>query len=111
MSSLLKKIKGLYSKLGITKISYERSGIRPKRDWNTLLILSCLILLLIALFAFYFYSQINQGKLFVVARDNTGREVKINDKLFQKIISEIKEREESLQSIKQNKGIPADPSL
>ena len=93
------------------RISYEERGMRPLRDWDILLVTSCLTLLFIALFAFYFYGQINQGKLFIVTQNDVDREVKINANLLQKITNEIKLRETTLQSIKQNKAIPSDPSL
>ena len=110
MLRLLQKIKVLYGKIHVTRISYERRGMRPNHDWNVFLVMSSVILLVITFFAFYFYTQVNQGNLFIVAENNSGKEVKINNSLLQKIVDEIKSREKSLQSIKQNK-IPPDPSL
>ena len=111
MSQLSQKIKILYGKIDTRPISYERRGMRPKHDWNILLAVSCLVLLLETLFAFYFYTGINQGKLFIVAENNMDREVKINNNLLQKIVSEIKLRQKSMDNIKQNEVVPPDPSL
>ena len=111
MSRLFQKIKGLYGKIHITHLSYEKRGMRPKHDWKILLVTSCIVLLLMTFFSFYFYTRISQGRLFVVTKNNSGKEVTINSILLQKIVNEIKLREESLHAIKQNKVVPSDPSL
>ena len=111
MSQLLQKIKALYGKIHVTHISYEKHGMNPRHDWNIILFASCLALLLETIFAFYFYTRINQGKLFVVTKNDSGKEITINSKLLGKIIDDINLRQKSLENIKQNKAVPGDPSL
>ena len=111
MSQLLQKIKALYGKMHVTHISYEKHGMNPRHDWNIILFASCLALLFETIFAFYFYTEINQGRLFIVTENNLDREIKINDNLLEKIVNEIKLRQKSLEAIRQNKSVPPDPSL
>ena len=111
MSRLFQKIKGLYGKINIRHVSYERGGMRPKRDWNILLSLASIVLLILIFSSSYLYKGISKGSLFMVTKNNVDREVRINSSLLQKVVGDIKLREESFKNTKQNKGIPADPSL
>ena len=111
MSKFFQKIKALYDKIKTRKESYSRDSIKPVHDWNILLIVSFTLLLVLAITASYFYQQINQGKLFTTEVNDKQVEVAINNNLLKKIVDEIRERQSSMNSIKQNKGIPSDPSL
>ena len=110
MTNILKQIKGLYNKSREKKLSYEKRGINPKHHWSILLSVTFVMLLCIAIFAFYFYTEINQGKFFTVKNKAIEKEVKIDSALLKKIVDEINLRAKSLKEIK-TKTIPQDPSL
>ncbi len=111
MTGLLQKLKNWRDKIKTTKMSYKVSGIRPVHDWRVLLITTQIILVLLAALAFYFYIQIDEGKLFLVPEGKTEKELKIDNVLLKKAVDDINLRETTLSGIKQSKDIPSDPSL
>ncbi len=111
MSDLLKKIKPFLPKLFQKKVSYDKGGLRPSRDWRNILITTFLTLCILASFSFYFYLQVGAGKFFAVTQEDTQNEVKINRNLLDKVVKDINDRKASLEQIKQNKIVPPDPSL
>ena len=110
MSGLLQKIKTWYAKIRIKRESYVVSGIKPIRDWRILLISTLVIVVVMAIFAFYFYVQIDKGKLFVVKVSKTQNDTKINEVLLKKTVNDINSRKASLNEIR-NKNAPEDPSI
>ena len=107
MSKILEQLKKLYSRLENDKESY----IEPKHDWNILLTTTASIVILTAILTFYFYIQIDQNKLFVTISDYSDKDISIKNDLFQKIISDINQRKDSFDAIKQDRGTIQDPSL
>lgn len=93
MSELLQKIKLLFIKLKTREESYERGAVKPEYDWKIILITATVILFVLAIISFYFYIQVDKGALFVVNKDGTANEVKINMDLLQKTVNDIKLRE------------------
>ena len=110
MSGLLQKIKTWYGKVRTKGQSYKISGIRPVRDWRIILFSTQIIILILVIVAFYFYTQINQGKFFVVKDNSTKDDIKINEVLLKKTVNDINLRKTSFEEIR-NKGVPSDPSL
>ena len=111
MKELIQKIKLLYEKIKTRNLSYDKDGIKSTHDWRVLLVATFILFVSITIAELYFYEQINQGKLFVVRKDDSKKYVTINSDLLNKTVNDIKQRESSLNSLKQNKGIPNDPSL
>jgi hypothetical protein len=111
MTNLLKKAKELYAKVRTKRVSYERSGISPTRDWQMLLVFTTAMIFIIACVAYYFYREINQGLLFVVTENSSEKEVKIDSVLLKKTVDDIKTRQTLLRNIIQGRSIPSDPSL
>ena len=110
MKDLLQKAKDFYQKLRTKTVSYKKSGIRPEHDWKVMLVTTFVSLCLLAICAFYFYIQVDSGQLFVVAKVKTEKEVKLDAVLLKKTIDDINLRADSLQTIKQNKTVPIEPS-
>lgn len=111
MSELFKKIKSLFGKSQKTESTYDKGGINPKKDWF-LILLSVFIALIILMFiAVYFYLQVNEGNLFKAKAGSSDNEVKINQTLLDKTISETKRRDEFISRIKSGENIPKDPSI
>ena len=111
MADNIQKIKAWYEKMHVSQVSYEKSGIKPTKDWRILLGVTCMMLCLLAVLAFYFYTSVNNGSFFTTSQDGVMNEVKINESLFNKTIDNINTREMLLNSIKQGRQTPADPSV
>jgi len=111
MKEFFHKIKGLYLKLKIKQVSYERASIRPSHDWHILLVSATCLLFIFAGISLYFYKQIDSGNFFTVEDESIEKQVKIDDILLKKTIDEISDRETNRSNIRQNKNIPPDPSI
>lgn len=111
MNDLLQKIKPLYEKMGMGKVSYERKGIHPSKDWKIILTTTFVIICLLAFFAIYFYLKIEKGEIFVVTREGVGKDAEINEILLKKVVLEIKNKEDFLRQLKEGSLIPSDPSI
>jgi hypothetical protein len=61
--------------------------------------------------AVYFYLQVSEGKLFKAKPGSSDNEVKINQTLLDKTISETKRLNEFVKQIKSGEAIPKDPSI
>ena len=110
MKGLLQKIKDWYAKIRVKKESYKISGIKPVHDWRIILISTQIIIIILAIVAFYFFTQIEAGKFFVVKEKKTEKDIKIDDTLLKKTVDDINSRKTTFDEIK-NGGVPADPSL
>lgn len=111
MNDLLQKIKPLYEKLGMGKVSYERKGIHPSKDWRIMLTTTFVVICFLAFFAFYFYLKIDKGEIFVVTREGAGKDAEISEILLKKVVLEIKNKEEFLRKLKEGNLVPSDPSV
>ena len=111
MSDLKQKIKVWYEKIRAKTESYSRSGIRPIRDWHIVLTILFTLFVSVSVASLYLYTQIKESNLFIVEIDVTQTTVAIDNILLQKIVEEINERGVVANSLKQNRGIPADPSI
>ena len=101
MSGLLQKIKTWHGK----------EHIYPGYDWQVLLFSESLLVFILAIFAFYFYIQIYQGKIFNPSDDGKTSQVSIDKNLLEKTVSDVKSREARFNEIKENKLNFPDPSL
>ncbi len=111
MSELSTKIKSWFGNLNKSKVSFERAGVKPARDWNILIFIVFLTLLIIGGMAFYFYVEVDNGTFFDVTDSEELSEAKINDQLLKKIIDDINTRENELAEIRESKDFPPNPSL
>ncbi len=111
MSDFINKTKAWFGKIQKRDSSYEKDGIRPKRDWEIILSFTTVLLIILAAVAGYFYMQVDQGKLFKVAADDVENEAKINKTLLDKTIGDINERRKSFETVMQGGIVSADPSL
>ena len=111
MSDFLQKIESWYDAVKTAGASYRRRGVRPMSDWKMILISTFVVICFGAIFEFYFYTQISKGALFIVEKNESQKEVKIDSSLLQKVADGVRLREATLDKIKQDKMIPADPSL
>lgn len=111
MSNFINNIKTWFDHAGKRESSYEKDGVRPKKDWEVILTIMTFLLIILAIVAGYFYTQVNQGKLFQVPPGDIENEVKINKTLLDKTIGDINERRKSFGAIGQGGTVPADPSL
>ena len=110
MKDLLQKVKVWYDKTRMAKISYKKYGMRPSHDWRVILVATFVLLCAVSIVAFYFYIQINEGKLFVVTQNKTEKEIELNVDLLKKTIDDLNLRENTLIKIKQNRVVPVEPS-
>ncbi len=111
MSEQINKIKAWYGEISEKKISFEKKGIKPRRDWSIILFAVFCLVLVLAGFSYYFYVAIDNGTFFTISEEDTLNEVKINNNLLLKISGDIKDREENLLEIKSGKAVPANPAL
>ena len=111
MKDYLQKIKIWFNKLKAGRVSYDKGGLKPLRDWRIILITTSIIIFILAIFAFYFYIQIESGKLFVSTNEVSDTQLKINDSLLKKTVDELNTRESSTAQIKSGQITAPDPSL
>jgi hypothetical protein len=111
MSEIISKIKKWFGRIRFKKITYIKKGIRPKHDWYIILVITFLLVCVSVGLAYYFYIQIDQGKLFPASDKTSIKSVVIDNVLLNKVIMEIDEREKNLNDFKENKVIPEDPSI
>lgn len=111
MSQILQKIKDGYYKLKVDHSSYIKEGIRPTRDWGTILICTSIIMCVMLFSEFYFYTLVKQEKLFGVIDDDFQKEVKINNDILVKVVGDINAREVNMIKIKEGKLTQPDPSI
>lgn len=111
MNDLLQKIEAWYDKIKTAGASYQRRGIRPMSDWKIIISTTFIVFCIVASVAFYFYTQIDEGVIFLVQEDASQKAVKLDTTLLKKAVDDMQSRETSLSKIKQNKTAPGDPSL
>lgn len=111
MKDYTQKFKVLYEKLGGQKISYEKSGVRPSRDWKIMLVGTFVVICCLAFFAFDFYWKIEAGEVFMLDTGTVSREAEIDSLLLKKIVGEINDRAAFVQELKASGSIPTDPSI
>jgi hypothetical protein len=112
MKETFTKLNLWWSKLKIAEINYEKKGIRPLKDWQRILTVTFFLLVILVIFSFYFYVEVDKGKFFTIPLGgDTKNEVKINNSLLDKVVSDINQRKSDFSQIKQNPIIPSDPSI
>ncbi len=111
MSKITQKVKDWFGKMGLTKASYARQGIYPMSDWRHVFITSVSIVFILAIFAFYFYTEIDQGQIFTVPSDDASSQTGINKDLMKKTVDAVNGREVQLNALDQNAVTVPDPSL
>jgi hypothetical protein len=112
MGKILSKIKNWYNGFFKSKASYERRVKKPVHDWGMILSITAFTLFLIAGLSFYFFTQLNQGKLFkTVKRSAEDKGLNIDAGLLKKTVTGIKEREARFNQVKQGTTTPSDPSV
>lgn len=111
MSKILQKIKDRYNKIKAGHTSYAKVGIRPTHDWRVILVVTSIVMCIMIVSEFYFYTLVDQGKLFIVAVDDSQKEVKINRELLDKVVGDINLREENMLKIQQNQLTQPNPSI
>ncbi len=111
MSETFNKIKNWYQNFSSSKVSFERKGIKPAKDWNIVIFSSLTLLFIFGAIAFYFYVQVENGTFFGAVVSEELTEVKINNKTLDKLINDINVRERNLIEIEASRNAPANPSL
>ncbi|MFA7216576.1 MAG: hypothetical protein WC095_01165 [Candidatus Paceibacterota bacterium] len=107
MEDLIKKIKSFYS--SNKKISYEKKGINPKKDWIGILSVVFIVLVLGGIFTIYFYIQINNSSLFKENYEESSVTV-LNNKALDRFVKNINDKKDVVQSIKDGRMAMSDPS-
>jgi hypothetical protein len=85
----MEKIKVWFGRLRHGKETYKKEGIKPKNDWNFIIVASAVIFCLGGMLAAFIYFQIENGAWFQKPQDDTLTEVSINQNLLQKITGQI----------------------
>ena len=111
MNISLEQIKNWYNKLLHKNESYKRGGVIPEHDWAVVLSISVAVLCILAVFAFYFYIQIEQGAFFVTPSDISENKIKVNADLLNKTVDDINARQAKMAYIENNKPDTKDPSI
>ena len=110
MNNIFSKIKNLFGRsTPIAKIP-KRESIRPRKEWEMILLVFVMLTLAFTAFAVYFYIQVDNGKFFYKTGSNTLNEVNVNKDLFTKPVDEIKFREDNYVDLNL-KETPPDPLL
>ncbi len=111
MKDFINKTKNWYQNLTSKKVSYEKEGIKPKRDWMIVVFVMLFITLILIGISTYFYINVDNGTLFNVPDREEISEIKVNNKLLEKIVGEYDERQKSLEEISGGKTFPGNPAL
>lgn len=111
MQKYIQQIKSWYEKQKLTKSNYEKKGLSPTRDWLVMLTFSQFLVIVLMILCYYFYTQIDAGKLFKVEKSNKENEIKINDVLLKKTVGDINQREKDNSYLSNRGAIPTDPSF
>ncbi len=92
MKDFFKKIKlfsvGKKVRTGI----YEREGIRPAKDWRTMLITTSSVLCIVIGFECYLYLQIYNKHFFISPINETEQSISINQKQLDAVIEDVATR-------------------
>jgi hypothetical protein len=111
MSEIIKKIKSYFDSFRKKDTSYKKEGINPVRDWDMMITITFFIVCLLAVFAFYFYVQVDSGNLFTTTKDSNTTTVTINQDLLSKTIENIDAKKSALDKEQSNKSHTLDPAL
>lgn len=111
MPSFIVKTKNWYESLSGSHVSLEKRGLSPEHDWRVMLTVSFMVLVCLVAIAFYFYAEVDAGRMFRIVDDNETNETKVNNMLFKKMVDDLNLRSASLERIRNGQDIPPDPSL
>ncbi|MBX4189603.1 hypothetical protein KW785_03370 [Candidatus Parcubacteria bacterium] len=104
-------------KLNFKKINLMRHGhlfgnsTGPDADWKIIFSFLASGTVVVLLVGLYVFVQVNRGKLFVVARDTTTEEPRLNAALLSKTIKYYQTKASNLNQIIISKETIKDPSL
>jgi hypothetical protein len=106
----IEKIKKWFAKIRRGKSSYGKDGIKPKNDWNLMIIIATITFCLEILIACFIYSKIESGVLFNQPENTVQSYVFLDQNLLQKITSQIDTKAAYYSATSTNKTVD-DPSL
>ncbi len=109
MFDFFKKIKFLNINNKRKPVSYEKTGINPKKDWSKIIVLTFVALVLGGFLSLYFYIQIENGALFKTDYE-TPNVTSLNKQALDRVISEMEEKQILADSINSSKSSLADPA-
>jgi len=109
MFNFIKKINLLKINKKSKSISYEKTGINPKKDWTTLVISTFIVLVLGVFFNLYFYIQIENGALFKTDY-KTPNVTSLNRQSLDRVIEIMETKQILADSISLSKSLLIDPS-
>lgn len=106
-----KNLEVLFKKVAHSKgVDTQKMEITPYRDWRTVVTIFFVGLTVSLGFNIYMSTEINRDNFFVTAPKVTGV-IKLNEKGFTKIITEIEEKAARFEKVKTEGVAVADPSL
>lgn len=105
---IINKIKKLLSR-DKKNISYDKPVIKPVKDWVIMLIISQILIFICAVFALYFYIQVDRGDFYSIPENDLTNDAVINSNLLDRTIDYIKDKEEKFNSPVID--IPEDPYI
>mgnify|MGYP003425607730 CR=1 FL=1 len=111
MNNALNKIKAWYQNLTTKSVSFEKKGIKPRRDWIKIVISISIITILLISVSVYFYTKVSNGTLFNVPEKEEISEIEVNRKLLNKFVEDYDSREKALIELKEGRSVPANPAL
>lgn len=97
--------------MSTTKVSFEKKGIKPSKDWNMVLFVYFVVLILLAGISSYFYMKVEDGTFFSVEEQEFKSGIKINGTMLKKVVDDINSREKSREDIKNGISVPSNPAL
>lgn len=107
LKKLLSSAKHIFPKAG-----YGKSGIRPAKDWQTILSVFALGLIFCGALAFYFDWNVSNGNFWNATSGNQSTTVyTINQKNLNTVMDYFNQKEKNLKDLENNPKIVADPSL
>lgn len=107
MENLIKKIKSFYS--SNKKISYEKKGINPKKDWIGILSMVFVVLVLGGILTIYFYIQINNSSFFKEDYEESSVTA-LNKEALDRFVKNVNDKKAVVQNIKDGRMTISDPS-
>jgi hypothetical protein len=106
----IEKIKKWFEKISRGKPSYGKNGIKPKRDWGVIIVITAIVFCLEATLSAFVYFQIENDSWFRQPQNTTLTEVSINQNLLEKISGQIDQKNATYNATSTPKTI-SDPLL
>ncbi len=110
MKDYINKLKSILKIPSLKKVSYDKKGLNPGRDWTAMLLLVNVLVLSYAVYAFYVYKLIQSDTFVARSSVKNESEIRLNTNLLSNIVLDQNKRAENTKKIISG-SVPSDPSI